>query len=143
MGHEISRVDVWVGEIEDRPEALPEKLDVLLKVGANLEFAIVRPSAHIMSDKSLLLVAPLEGAEQERAARSIGLERAGTLHTLRVLGPDRPGRIADITRKLAQAGIRISDLWAAAFAGHSAQYIRLESGAEAKRAAKILAPLLS
>lgn len=142
MTTEITTADVWVGEVDDAPTTLADKLEILLRAGANLEFAILRPSADIMCGKSLLFVAPLVGAAQERAAAEAGLERSAALHALRIVGPDRPGQIAGISRALAEHGIRISAVWAAAFADHSVQYIRFESGADAKRAAQLLAPVL-
>ena len=42
MAIQVNKVDVWVGEIGDRPGGLGEKLDALSEVGANLEFVISR-----------------------------------------------------------------------------------------------------
>ena len=42
MALQISKVDVWAGEIEDRPGGVGEKLEVLSEAGANLEFVISR-----------------------------------------------------------------------------------------------------
>jgi UTP:GlnB (protein PII) uridylyltransferase len=65
------------------------------------------------------------------------------MHALRVIGPDRPGLLAEIARTLADAGIRIDGLWAAALGGRAVQYVRLESYTAAKRAAQILTPKLA
>jgi len=143
MGYEITTVDLWFGEIDDRPEALAEVLEALQRAGANLEFAIVRPSSDVLSGKSLVFVAPLVGEEQTRAAREVGLERAGGLHSLRIIGPDRPGQLAGIARTLANAGIRVSGLWAATIGECSVQYLRLETNADARRAVQLLAPTLA
>ena len=83
------------------------------------------------------------GTEQTRAAREVGLERSTALHALRIIGPDRPGQVAGIARTLADAGIRVCGLWAAAIGDHSVQYLRLESSADTKRAAQLLAPRLA
>ena len=61
MTHEITTVDLWFGEVEDRPGALAEKLEALLRAGANLEFAIMRPASDVLVGTSLLFVAPLVG----------------------------------------------------------------------------------
>ena len=42
MALQISKVDVWAGEIEDRPGGLGERLEVLSEAGAHLEFVISR-----------------------------------------------------------------------------------------------------
>jgi hypothetical protein len=143
MGYDISTVDVWVGEVEDRPGALAEKLETLLRAGANIEFAIARPSSDVTSHSTLLFVAPLIGPEQTKAAAEVGLVKSGTMHALRVIGPDRQGLLADMARTLADAGVHIDGLWAAALGGRAVQYIRLESYAAARRAAQILTPKLA
>lgn len=142
MAFEITRVDVWAGEVLDRPGALADKLEALQHAGANLDFTIVRPSAD-MSGAWVLFVAPLVGADQIKAAEEVGVQKSGSLHTLRIVGPDRPGLIAGIARTLADAGIEISGLSAAALEDRCLLHIRLESGADAKRAARILAPRLA
>lgn len=143
MSYEITTVDLWFGEVEDRPGALAEKLETLMRAGANLEFAIMRPASDVLAGTSLLFVAPLIGEAQTQAAREAGLDRSGSLHALRIIGPDQPGQVAGMARTLADAGIRVSGLWAAAIGDRSVQYLRLESGADAKRAAQLLAPRLA
>ena len=138
MAFEINTVDVWTCEIEDRPGALADKLEALQRAGANLEFAILRPSSDILSSTGLLFVAPVVGREQIRAAAESGLEKNASLHALRIAGADQPGLVAGIARTLADARINITALWAAAIGGSSALYVRVESGADAKRAAQIL-----
>jgi hypothetical protein len=137
MGFEITRVDVWAGEIEDRPGALAEKLEALHRAGANLEFVIVRPSAGLPGT-GVLFVAPLHGPQQTKAAEDVGLHHAATMPELRILGPDRPGQGAGIARTLAEAGINIAGLSAAAIGDQCLFYIRFETEADVKRAAQIL-----
>ncbi len=108
MPFEITKVHVWVGEIEDRPGALAAKLQAILSTGANLDFIIVRP----MTEKpgtGILYVAPLQWAEEIKAAEDFGLKRS-RIHVLRVSGPDRPGLAAGIAHTLAQAGLNIRGL---------------------------------
>lgn len=143
MSYEVTTVDLWFGEVEDRPGALAEILEALLRAGANLEFAIMRPASDVLAGTSLLFVAPLVGEAQIQAAAEVGLERSAGLHALRIVGPDRPGQVAGIARTLADAGIRICGLWAAAIGDHSVQYLRLESSADTKRAAQLLVPRLA
>lgn len=143
MAFEITMVDVWTCELEDRPGALADKLETLQRAGTNLEFAIVRPSGDVMSSTGLLFVAPVVGPQQTGAATEAGLEKNASLHALRIVGPDRPGLVAGIARTLADARINIVGLWAASLAEGSALYIRLESNTEARRAAQLLTPRLA
>ena len=138
MALEINMVDVWTSELEDRPGALADKLETLQRAGANLEFVILRPSGDVLSSTGLLFVAPVVGREQTRAAEEAGLEKNVTLHALRIVGPDQPGLVAGIARTLAHARINITALWAAAISGGSALYVRVESSADARRAAQLL-----
>ncbi len=141
MGYEITTAEVWAGDVEETPGALADKLEVLHHAGVNLEFSIVRPCANVMAGKALLFVAPLTDERQMAAAQEIGLTRG--LHALRLAGPDRPGLIAEITRALGDAGLVISGLWAAVLCGRSVLYVMLESGAETRRAGKILTAKLN
>ncbi len=138
MTFEITMVDVWTAELEDRPGTLADKMEALLRAGANLEFAILRPSTDVMANTGLLFVAPLVGTAQCRAADEVGLRKDTSQQALRVVGPDQPGLVAGIARTLAEARINISALWASALGEQSALYLRFDSHAEAKRAAQLL-----
>ncbi len=137
MAFEITRADVWAGEIEDRPGALAEMLESLQRAGANLDFVIVRPSAGLPGT-GVLFVAPLHGPQQILAAEQMGLKKSASMHVLRLVGPDRPGQGAGIARALADAGLNINGLSAAAVEDDSLFYIRFDTDADAKRAAQIL-----
>ncbi|MEW6249635.1 MAG: hypothetical protein AB1716_03230 [Planctomycetota bacterium] len=141
MAFEITTTDVWAGHVAETPGALADKLEAIQRAGGNLEFAIVRPCASVTSGNSLMFVAPVTGERQAQAALEVGLSRG--LHALRVAIPDRPGLIAEVTRTLGDAGIAISGLWAAVLRGHAVLYLMLESGAETRRAAKVLSVKLS
>jgi hypothetical protein len=138
MSFEITLVDVWTAELEDRPGTLADKMEALQRAGVNLEFAILRPSADVTADTGLLFVAPVVGAAQCRAAAEAGLRKDTSHQALRVVGPDRPGLVAGIARMLADARINITALWASALGEQSALYIRFDSNAEAKRASQRL-----
>ena len=63
MAFEISKVDIWAGELPDRPRALMTSLTVLSKAGANLEFVIARRDKR---GKAVVFMAPLKGTAQIR-----------------------------------------------------------------------------
>ncbi len=141
MSFEITTVDVWAGNVAETPGALAEKLEHLHRAGANLEYAIMRPCASVTGHQALFFVAPLSGEQQARAAAEVGLSRG--LHALRVAGLDRPGLIAEIARLLGSEGLGISGLWATVLRGNTVLYIMLESGAETRRAGKVLSAKLT
>ncbi len=139
MAFEITRVDIWAGEIEDQPSALAAKLAALQEAGANLEFAIVRPLLH--EGTGVLYVAPLLWPQQAAAGEAAGLKKAG-IHALRIAGPDRPGLLSGVAKTVGDAGINISGLSAAAIEDRAVIYVRLASEADAREAAQVLTPVL-
>jgi len=135
MNWKVSKVDVWAGELEDRPGALAEKLEALTDTGANLEFVIARRDK---PGKSVVFLAPLKGASQTRAAKRTGLAKTTSLHSLRLEGPDRRGLGALITRALADAGINLRGLSAAALGRRHVTYFAFDQAEDARRAGPIL-----
>jgi hypothetical protein len=54
-----------------------------------------------------VFVTPLRGDREIAAAAQVGFNVAHTLHSVRVMGPDRPGVAAELTEKLADGGINL------------------------------------
>lgn len=141
MPFEITRAEVWAGEVADQPGALAEVLGALERAGANLEFVIVRPSAGLPGT-GVLFVAPVP-ATAEPAAEEAGLRRSGGMHVLRIVGPDRPGLGAGIALELGRAGLNIAGLSAAAVGEQSILYVRFETEADVRTAAQVLTAKLA
>ena len=137
MAVEIKKVDVWVGEIPDRPGGLGKKLEVLAEAGANLEFVISRRQPD-KRGKGIVFLAPVRGAAQARAARDAGLSKATRMHSLRVQAPDRAGLGAMMTRAIADAGVNMRGLSAAAMGRRSVCYLAFDTDADAKKASRAL-----
>ncbi len=142
MAIEIRKVDVYVGEIEDRPGGLDAKLQALADAGADLEFILARRQQP-QGGKGLLFVAPIKGAKQSAAARQAGLSRTDSLQSLRLTAPNKAGAGACITRVIADAGINLRGFSAAALANKAVAYLAFDSDADAKLAAKVLKKALS
>lgn len=136
MAFEITKIEVWAGEIQDRPGALAEALEAVQRVGANLDFIVVRPSEE-KPGQGVVFLSPLFGADQINAATHAGLSRS-RIHALRLLGPDRPGLAAGVCRTLADAGINITGMTGAVIGERAILYLRFESDAELVSAARIL-----
>ncbi|MFQ5805293.1 MAG: amino acid-binding protein [Phycisphaerae bacterium] len=142
MAFEITRVDVWAGEIEDRPGGLARRLEAVMRAGANLDFVIARRQPE-KPGTSVVFLAPLHGPEQIRAAEDAGLTKATGLHSIRIEGPDRPGLCAGVAKTVGDAGINMRGLSAAAIGERCVFYIAFESDADAVRATQVLTPTLA
>ena len=137
MAYAINKVDVWAGEIADRPGGLASTLEALQNAGANLAFIIAR-RAPDRPGTGVVFVTPVKGAKQKAAAGAAGLQTTDSLHSLRVEGPDRPGLGTKMTRALADGGINLRGISAAALGRRSVTYFAFDSGADADAAARIL-----
>lgn len=133
----LSKVDVWAAEVEDRPGSLAAKLAALKQAGANLQFVISR-RAPDKEGAGVVFVTPIKGARQIRAAQGAWFDKTASLRCLCVQGPDRPGLGADLTAALAQAGLNLRGLTAAAVGKRFVMYVALDSEADLKKAIQVL-----
>lgn len=137
MPYFIRKVDVWAAEIDDRPGGLAEKLEALARAGASLEFIISR-RAPDKPGKGVVFLTPVKGAKQTRAASEAGLSTTSSLQSVRVEGPDRPGLGTKMTRVLADAGINLRGVSAAALGRRSVSFFAFDSADDAANAIKLL-----
>jgi hypothetical protein len=137
MAYTVKKVDVWSGEIEDRPGGLGEKLTALSEAGANLEFLVSR-RAPDKPGTGVVFVTPVKGGRQKSAAQRAGLETTDSLHSVRVEGPDRAGLGMKMTRALADAGINLRGVSAAALGRRSVTYFAFDSAGDADTAMRVL-----
>jgi len=137
MAYRINKVDVWVAEIEDRPGGLAQKLARLTEAGANFEFLIARRAPE-KPGTGVIFLTPSKGAVQKRAAAETGLSTTGSLHSVRVEGADRPGLGTKMTRALADAGINLRGISAAALGRRSVTYFAFDNASDAENAIRIL-----
>jgi len=135
VAYKISRETVWAGDLLNRPGMVARVLEAVRNAGGNLEFVVARK---VSANTARLFVAPVKGAKLVRAAREVGLSPADSMHTVRILGPDRPGLGADLTRAIADAGINIRGLSSAAMAKQSVCLLAFATDAEAKSAIKVV-----
>jgi len=140
MTLKVTREDVWMATVEDRPGGAAEKLEPLAEAGANLEFLLARRTPE-EPGKGVVFAGPLRGAKVQRAAKEAGFARSQALHGVRIEGPDRPGMAARIARALADAGISFRGLTASALSRRFVAHLALDSAADAARAAAALRKL--
>lgn len=140
MALKVQKVDTWAASIEDKPGGLAEKLAVLAEAGVNLEFVIAR-RAPDKPGMGVVFVTPIKGAAGLRAARAAGFLKTDSLHTVRIEGPDKQGLGHRIARALADKGVNMRGLSAAAISKKFVAHIALDTAAEATATAGVLRKL--
>ncbi len=134
------RVDTWAASIPDRTGALAAKLKVLAAGGCNLELVIARRVGD-RSGKGVVFVTPIKGAKQVGAAGEAGFAKSGSLHTLRVEGPDKVGAAGRVAAALADHGLSLRGFSAAAIGKKFICYVALDTEADVVRAARVIRDL--
>ena len=77
-----------------------------------------------------------------RPAKKAGLRKTDGLRSVRVEGPDKAGLCAKVTGALAEAGINLRGVSAAALGKKSVHYFSFDSTADAGKATRTLKKLL-
>ena len=129
----VERVDVWVAPISDNPGGLAEVLGALREAGANLQFIIARRTPDV-AGRGVVFVTPLQGDREVRAAAQAGFNVTQTLHSIRVMGRDKPGAAAELCERLAGVGINLRGFSASAIGPQFVAYIALDSLDDANKA---------
>lgn len=137
MKIDVSRVDVWAAGIEDRPGGLAEKLDVLAQADVDLEFIIARRSSSTPGN-GVVFVAPIKGPQQIGSAKKVGFAKTKSLNAIRIATGNKPGFSAEITKKLAEAGINLRGFSGATIGNRAVIYLGFDSDADAKKAVRLL-----
>src|SRR3970040_772576 len=142
MAYSVKKVDVWAGDIADRPGGLAATIAALSSAGANLEFLIAR-RAPDKPGTGVVFVTPIRGAKQKAAALGASLSLSDSLHSVRVEGPDRAGLGAKMTGALADAGINLCGVSGASVGRRAVTYFGFDSGADADTAVRSLKKTLT
>ena len=137
MKLKTQRVDTWTASLKDQPGGLAAKMKALASAGVDLEFVIAR-RAPDKPGTGVVFVTPIAGAAQSRAAQQAGFRKTVHLHTVRIEGPDQKGQGAKIAQALADKGLNLRGLSAAAMNKKFIAHIALDTSADATRAVRIL-----
>jgi len=129
----IEHVDVWAASIKDVSGGLSQILTPLREAGADLDFIIARRSPD-KPGMGVVFVTPLRGDREVAAAADLGFNVTSSVHTVRVEGENKPGVAAELTEKLATAGINIRGLSAAVIGIRFIMYIGFDNSKDAKKA---------
>lgn len=137
MALKVERVDTWAASLEDKPGSLAAKLNALATAGINLEFIISRRTPD-KPGTGVVFVTPITGSAGSRAARQAGFEKTKDLHTVRIEGPDKVGQVSKLTQALAEKGLNLRGISAAAIGKGFVSHIALDNPADATKAMRIL-----
>ena len=131
----VEHVDVWAATIEDKPGQLARLLTELREAGADLQFIIARRAE---PGKGVVFVTPFRGDREIAAAAQGGFNVAHTLHSVRVMGRDRPGVAAELTRKLADGGINLRGFSLSVIGTQYLAYAAVDSVNDANKVIEII-----
>jgi hypothetical protein len=140
MGFRLERVHVWSGEVRDEAGGVASKLALLAQAGANLEFVSTRRQTE-KPGTGVLLVAPVSGPIQVRAAKAAGLAETHDPVVMRVAGDNEAGLAHRLTQQWALAGISLQGLSMAVLGPKFVGYIAFDNVSEANKAVQILADM--
>jgi hypothetical protein len=131
----VEHVDVWAAAIDDKPGGLALRLAALRDAGADLRFIISRRAE---PGKGVVFVTPLQGDREIAAAAMVGFNVTRTLHSVRVMGDDRPGVAADLTEKLAAARVNLRGFSLSVLGRQFLAYVAVDSSDDASKVIEIL-----
>ena len=133
----VERVNVWAATIRDEVGGLAHLLTGLREAGADLDFIIARRAPE-KPGEGVVFVTPLRGDREIAAAAELGFNVTKSVQSVRVEGENKPGIAAEITEKLAAAGINLRGLSASVSGARFVIYIGLDSAEDAETAIEIL-----
>jgi hypothetical protein len=136
----VERVDVWSAGIDDKPGGVAKVLSGLKDAGADLDFVIARRAPE-KPGTGVVFVTPLRGDKEIRTASTLGFNVNRSIKSVRVEGDNRPGVGAEVTEKLAAAGINLHGFSGAVIGARFILYIGLDSDQDAAKAAAIIKQL--
>ncbi|SAL57474.1 hypothetical protein AWB67_02639 [Caballeronia terrestris] len=133
----VELVDVWAATIDDKAGGLAHVLNALRDAAADLQFVVARRTPE-SPGKGVVFVAPLQGEQEVRAATQVGFSVSPSLHSVRVMGMDQLGIIAQLSQILAEGGINLRGVSAAVLGTQFIAYLAVDSLADAEKAMDLL-----
>ena len=133
----VEGVNIWAASIKDKVGGLAHLLTGLRDAGADLDFILARRTAE-KPGLGVVFVTPLRGDREVAAAAELGFNVTSSVHSVRIEGENKPGITAELTGKLAVAGISLRGLSAAVSGARFVIYIGFDSSEDAKKALDIL-----
>ena len=106
-------------------------------MGADLQFIVARRSAE-KPGTGVVFVTPLQGDREIQAASETGFNVTQRLHSVRIIGANRPGVAAELTRRVSEQGINLRGFGAAVIGTQFVAYLGLDSLDDANKAIAVL-----
>jgi UTP:GlnB (protein PII) uridylyltransferase len=103
----------------------------------DLQFVVARRTPETPG-KGVVFVAPLQGEREIRAATQAGFSITPSLHSVRVMGLDQLGIIAQLAQTLADEGINLRGVSAAVLGTQFIAYLAIDSLDDAEKVVDIL-----
>ena len=138
----IKKFPIWSVEVEDVAGATTGIYKVLADAGADIKFALGRPRSN-KPDEAILFLAPIEGKEQQAAAKRAGMIPRPDVVGLQVDGPNRKGGNFKLTAALSHANVTVRALVTTVNDDHFTAVFALTSDKDAEVAAKVLDEVLN
>jgi len=107
MPDEIRRIDYYYVTVPDKPGEGARVLNALRGAGVNFIGISAFPEG---ARKSQLDLIPEDAAAFAKAAKSAGIKPGKKKSGFLIQGEDRPGAVADVVTKLAQANINVTSV---------------------------------
>jgi hypothetical protein len=133
----VERVDVWAADIDDKPGGLAQVLSALRDAGADLQFVVARRTPE-SPGKGVVFVAPLQGDGEINAAKQVGFSITSTIQSVRVMGMDQLGIIAQLTQLLAEGEVNLRGISGAVLGTQFIAYLAFDTPDDAEKAVHIL-----
>ena len=133
----VEHVNVWAASVKDEPGSVARILTGLREAGTDLDFIVARRASE-KPGTGVVFVTPLHGEAEIAVASGLGFNVASSIHSVRVEGENKPGIAAELTEKLAAAGINLRGLSGAAIGSRFILYIGLDTDEDAAKALDIL-----
>jgi hypothetical protein len=134
MPLKVTKMDMWVAKLQDRPGALAMCLSTLAAAGANIECVIGRRQPD-EPGTGVVFVAPLGGRKVRVAARGLGFSVTRRVAALKIEGDDKAALGARIARAVGDAGVNLRGTSAIVIGRRFNCYLAFDSKADAGRAA--------
>jgi hypothetical protein len=137
MSFKVAKMEVWSGEIQDRPGGLAGVLRQLADADADLEMVVARRQPD-RPGAGIVFLAPVKGRKATAAAAVAGLSPAPGVAALRIEGTNRPGLGAKMTDAIADSGVNLRGLSAAVLGSRFVAYMAFDGAEDADKAAKAI-----
>jgi hypothetical protein len=131
---QVSNVQVWAREIDDRPGALADVLRAVTEAGGNIECVVARREPGMPGKGQVFVTLARSRNAQDAVAAAAGLNRVDDVVTLRVEGQDQPGLGGRLTGALEKAQINVRGVTASVIGGNFVCYVGLDSAHDAQAA---------